>query len=97
MMKELPFRMKHVQQKSHKVSFTKCCHPRCDHCSNHLVISQKAWEYLLEHDFKWPNPIPFTDHLSCYMTFIEISRLDEEFFLIRKSILLSYILINLKP
>ena len=97
MMKELHFMMKHVQRKSSEIIFTEYCDSRCDKCSNHPVISQKAWEYLRECDFKWPNPIPSTDHPNHYMTFIEISRLDKEFFLIGKSILLSYIFFNLKP
>ena len=97
MMKELCFRMEHVQQKCREVIFIKFCDPRCDHCSNHPVISQKAWEYLPEHDFKWPSLIPSIDHLSHYITFIETSPLDKEFFLIGKSILLSYIFFNLKP
>ena len=73
--------------------------PRCDHYSNHPVISQNAWKYLWERDFKWPNPIPSTDHPNHYMTYIKISRLDKEFFLIGKSILLACLIFffNLKP
>ena len=48
----------YVQRKSNEAIFTKCCEPRCDHCSNHSVINQIAWEYLRERDFKWPNPNP---------------------------------------
>ena len=45
-----------------------------------LRLIKKLGKYLRERDFKWPNPIPSTDHPNHYMTFIEISRLDKEFF-----------------
>ena len=57
-MKELCCMLEHVQRKSNEAIFTKCCEPRCDHCSNHSVINQIAWEHLRERDFKWPNPNP---------------------------------------
>ena len=52
--------------------------PSCSHCTEHPIISTKAWDYLKERDFKRPNP---TANLICpghYKTYLETDKLDAQ-------------------
>ena len=77
-MSELRFMRKHIDRKSNEVVFRKCVDPSCSYCTEHPIISTKAWDYLKERDFKWPNP---TTSLTCpvhYKTYLEIDELDAQ-------------------
>lgn len=70
--------MKHMDRKSNEIIFRKCNDPRCTHCSKRPVISTKAWNFLKERDFKWPNPIPSIKYPGHYMTFLEVEQITNE-------------------
>ena len=77
-MSKLRFMCKHIDQKSNEVVFRKCVDPPCSHCTEHLIISTKSWDYLKKRDFKWPNPTP---NLPCpchYKTYLVIDELDAQ-------------------
>ena len=77
-MSELRFMCKHMDRKSNEVVFRKCVDPSCSHCTEHQIISTKAWDYLKERDFIWPNPTP---SLTCpvhYKNYLEIDELDAQ-------------------
>ena len=56
LMEELTFMLKHVDRKSNELIYMKCVNPRCNHCSQNLIIATDAWEDLKEIEFKWHNP-----------------------------------------
>ena len=77
-MSELRFMRKHIDRKSNEVVFRKCVDPSCSYCTEHSIISTKAWDYLKERDFKWPNPTPSLTCPGHYKTYLEIDKLDAE-------------------
>jgi len=76
--KEMRFMVKHIERKTNEILFRKCSDPRSNHCSNSQIISQNAWKYLAEREFKWPNPIPSLNHPDHFMTFLEMEQLDAD-------------------
>ena len=77
-MSKLRFMCKHINQKSNEVVFRKCLGPSCSHCTEHLIISTKAWDYLKERDFKWPNPTPSLTCPGHYKTYLQNDELDAQ-------------------
>ena len=77
-MSQLRFMCKHIDRKTNEVVFRKCVDLSCLHCTEHPNISTKAWDYLKERHFKWPNP---TSSLTCpghFKTYLEIDELDAQ-------------------
>ena len=73
------FMMKHIDRKSHEVIFRKCANPRCNHCVSNPVVSVKAWKYLKDREFKWPNPVDSVEYPRHYQTFLEVDKLDKDY------------------
>ena len=61
-----------------KLFFKNVWDPSCSHCTEHLIISTKAWDYLKERDFKWVNPTPSLTCPGHYKTYLEIDELDAQ-------------------
>ena len=43
---ELRFMLKHIERKSHEITFRKCFLASCDHSSSNPIVSVNAWEYM---------------------------------------------------
>ena len=77
-MSELGLMCKHIDWKSNEVVFQNCVDPSCSNCTEHPIISTKAYDYLEGRDFKWLNPTPNLTCLGHYKTYLEIDELDAQ-------------------
>ena len=70
----------HMNRKSNEVMYCKCINPNCSHCTENPVISTKAYNHLVERNFKWPNPIESTDFPGHFKTYLEMEQIDSSHF-----------------
>ena len=79
-MAELRFMCSHIDRKSNEIIFSKCLNPNCSHCVEKPVISTKAWSYLKDRGFKWPNPKESGNYPGHFKTFLEMDKIETDFF-----------------
>lgn len=81
LMREMRFMLAHMERKSHELIFRKCIDPKCDYCSTHPIVARNAWTSLKEDGFRWPNPQTSNEHPGHFMTYIELTQQDAQFYL----------------
>ena len=77
-LKELYFMTKNIDRKSDELVIMKCYGPTCVYCAKNSPKPSLAWDFLKNRNFIWFNPFPSQEYPEHYVTFIEMSKIDNE-------------------
>ena len=77
-LKELHFMAKHIDRKSNELIIMKCYNPTCVYFAKNPPKPSLALDFLKDRSFIWLNPLPSQEYPKHYMTFTEMSKIENE-------------------